>query len=115
MKSDKGPFVLENPCFCSIVSKNIKDPYTYIDKEVPALKGIPLGSNVIYIARTTKLYIISGVLEFFLICACSITWFYCYQMDQEIRKMKNHVTKHVQRLQRMLFISTLIEATLSQI
>ena len=50
-----------------------------------------------------------------LIWGCVITWFYIYQMDQGIKKMKSQVSEDVHRLQRMMFISVLIEAIAFQL
>jgi hypothetical protein len=95
--------------------KIFKDVYTYIDTEVPALKGIPLGSNVTYIPRGTKLYIAGGLLALCCILGCTISCFYNYQMDQGIKRMKSQVTENVHRLQHMMFISTLIESIVIQL
>jgi hypothetical protein len=97
------------------VDSLFKDAYTYIDEEVPALKGFPLGSNVIYIPRGIKLYIVAGALALFLVLGCAICCFYCYQMDRGIRKLKSTVSGSVHRLQRTLFISALMESILDQL
>ena len=71
--------------------------------------------NVTYIPRGIKLYIVAGALALLLIFGCAIDCFYCYQMDYGIRKMKSQVTENVHRLQRMMFISALVETVVNQL
>jgi hypothetical protein len=83
--------------------------YDYIENEASVLKEVSFGSNVAYIPRNLKFKIIVWPLIGLLIAGIISPIYYLVAMSREMRKMKAILSETTHRLQRMLFISTLLE------
>ena len=81
----------------------------YIAKDAPSLKEIEFGSNVAYIPRNLKMQLLIWPLITLLVICVSSNTFQIIFMYGGVRKMKKILTGATHRLQRLFFVSTLLE------
>uniref|UniRef100_A0A914D787 G protein-coupled receptor n=1 Tax=Acrobeloides nanus TaxID=290746 RepID=A0A914D787_9BILA len=85
----------------------------FLIEEAPALLQLPFDENTVTIHRSPFFILLTAASLLTLIVGNMVTLYIFIHMDRAIKQMKIEITQHTHHLQRMLYLSVVIETLIT--